>query len=81
MMNCREVTTSASDYIERRLNPLTRLGMLIHLAMCKGCRLYVRQLRLAIRGLRALGTTRQPASVVDPHLLEHFRKANRPQGD
>jgi predicted anti-sigma-YlaC factor YlaD len=81
MMNCREITTSASDYIEHRLNPRTRMAMLLHLAMCRGCRAYINQFRLAIQGLRTLGASQHLDQSVDPRLLEQFRRASRHQND
>lgn len=77
MMNCREVTESASDYLERRLGFWRRAGVMFHLAMCKGCRAYVKQLRVAMEALRSLGRTKPSATVPDERLLEAFRKQPR----
>jgi anti-sigma factor RsiW len=58
MLNCREVTEHASGLIDGELSWMQRLQMRLHLAMCKHCSRFVRQLRL----LRAaLGHRRQVA--------------------
>lgn len=75
MMNCEQVTRAAGDFIERRLRLRVRLEMLVHIAMCKGCRAYIEQFRLTMLGLRALP---QPAAAPPPEdLLEHFRRQSR----
>ncbi len=72
MMNCEQVTRAAGDFIERKLRLRERLMVLMHIAMCGGCRAYVEQFRLTLLGLRSLP---QPA-VESPNerLLEHFRR-------
>lgn len=81
MMSCHELTTLASDFIENRLRLRQRLAVLVHIAMCKGCRTYLRQLRLTILGLRKLGQAAGPSSPIDPDLMEHFRKTTRRKDD
>ncbi len=75
MLNCEQVTRRASDFLERRLRWRARLEMLIHLAMCKGCKRYVEQLRLTLEGLRAL--PRPAGAPADERLLEEFRRRTR----
>lgn len=71
MMNCEQVTRAAGDFIERRLRLRDRLGILVHIAMCKGCRAYLEQFRLTLLGLRSLP---QPsAAPPSEQLLERFR--------
>ena len=38
MMNCSEVTRVAGDFLGRRLRLRQRIGVLMHIAMCRGCR-------------------------------------------
>lgn len=58
MLNCRQVTERASALIDDELSWMQRLQMRLHLAMCKHCSRFVRQLRL-LRDL--VGQRRQPA--------------------
>ena len=71
MMNCEQVTQAAGDFIERRLKLRKRLMVIVHIAMCKGCRAYLEQFRLTLLGLRSLP---QPAvETPSERLLERFR--------
>ncbi len=75
MMNCEQVTKAAGEFIERRLRLRERLMVLVHIAMCKGCRAYIEQFRLTLLALRSLP---QPAPAAPPEeLIEHFRKHSR----
>ena len=73
MMNCARVTRSAGDFLERKLRLRDRLAVLLHVAMCRGCRAYLEQMRLSIR---ALGALRAPAAEVAgiDSLLDRFRR-------
>ncbi len=79
MMNCEQVTRAAGDFIERRLRLRERLMVLAHIAMCKGCRVYVEQFRLT---LLALHSVPQPVTAAPTEeLLEQFRKQSRERND
>lgn len=73
MMNCNEVTRSASAFLEHKLRLRKRLAFLMHIMMCRGCRAYVEQLKLTILGLRSL--ERAPSTSPEPpeSLLGQFR--------
>lgn len=76
MMNCLQITRSVSDFLEHRLRFRERMGFLLHIAMCRGCRAYLEQMRLSIVGLQAL----KPPAGVGPHfetLLRQFREEIR----
>ena len=45
MLSCREASHLMSDRQERILRPWERLGLRLHLAMCRGCRRTEKQLR------------------------------------
>jgi hypothetical protein len=78
MINCDQVTQAAGDFLERRLHWRRRLEVLLHIAMCRGCRTYIEQFRLTLLGLHAL-----PQPVATPpseDLLERFRRRAR-QGE
>lgn len=72
MINCDQVTKAAGDFLERKLRWRRRLEVLVHIAMCKGCRTYIEQFRLTLLGLRAIP---QPtAAPPSEDLLEQFRR-------
>ncbi|MEW5756020.1 MAG: zf-HC2 domain-containing protein [Pseudomonadota bacterium] len=52
MLNCRDVTEHASDYLDKTLPLGQRLKLRLHLFMCIHCRRYLKQLRVAIDLIR-----------------------------
>lgn len=48
MLNCRDVTQHASDYLDKTLPLGQRLKLRLHLFMCIHCRRYLKQLRATI---------------------------------
>jgi len=79
MMSCEQVTRAAGDYIERKLRLRDRLGVLAHIAMCKGCRAYIAQFRLTMMALHSL--PRPAAAPPSEDLLERFRDQSRKPDD
>jgi predicted anti-sigma-YlaC factor YlaD len=71
MLNCREITERASDYLDAALPWHVRLQVKMHLMMCRFCREYVRQLSLVVRTLRAL--PREEPRVGVQQLVTLFR--------
>lgn len=53
-MACREFVELASDYLEGLLPPPLSAAFEEHLQVCPGCTLYLGQMRLTLRALRAL---------------------------
>lgn len=45
MLQCKEVAEEASNYIDGDLSFIKRVGLFLHLVMCRYCRNYVQQLR------------------------------------
>ncbi|HUG76154.1 MAG TPA: zf-HC2 domain-containing protein [Burkholderiales bacterium] len=45
MLNCREVSALLSDQLDRRLSLRERIGLRLHLAMCRACGRVEGQLR------------------------------------
>ncbi|MEX2660682.1 MAG: zf-HC2 domain-containing protein [Vicinamibacterales bacterium] len=79
MLNCKEITQRASDFLDGTLPWRDRLEVRLHLMMCRFCREYLRQMNLVVRTLRRL-PARKAAGVkgdspveVDEKLLELFR--------
>lgn len=54
MLSCREVTDKASDYLDDALPLGQRMALRMHLAMCRHCRRYLRQLRATVAALGSL---------------------------
>ncbi|WP_043316324.1 zf-HC2 domain-containing protein [Microbulbifer sp. HZ11] len=44
MMNCKQATRLLSERMERELSPREKLGLKVHLMMCRGCRNFGRQM-------------------------------------
>ena len=78
-MDCEQITRSVSDFLERKLRFRDRMGFLMHIAMCGGCRAYFEQMRLTIRGLRSLNQPVETGPRVDA-LLERYRDEIRRKG-
>lgn len=78
MMNCEQVARLAGDFVERRLKLRERLMVLLHVAMCKGCRAYLEQFRLTVAALHAV--PRPAAEPPSDALLERFRQQARGPG-
>jgi hypothetical protein len=74
LVSCRAVIERLTEHQEGEGTPLARSGIRLHLALCKECCLYLRQLR----GVQAaLGACAATAAVVSPEtkarLLDRFR--------
>jgi predicted anti-sigma-YlaC factor YlaD len=76
MLTCREVSLSASDYLERNMPLRRRVSVRLHLVMCKHCRALVDQLAVCVRSLRSL-QNKEPEPISDEtrdQLLKLFRE-------
>lgn len=74
MLNCREVTEKASDYLDQALPWRQRLGMRVHLLMCQHCRRYVRQLHAIAKALGLMPAREVPEETVNKQ-VEALKKA------
>jgi predicted anti-sigma-YlaC factor YlaD len=72
MLNCREITERASDFVDATLPWRTRLQVRMHLLMCRFCREYIRQMALVARTLRRL-PAQEPSPELQKELLALFR--------
>ena len=54
MLSCREVSALASETLDREMRFRERIGMLLHLMMCRVCRRYVKQIRFLSTASRVL---------------------------
>jgi anti-sigma factor ChrR (cupin superfamily) len=72
MLNCREITERASDYVDGTLPWHARLQVRMHLVMCRLCREYIRQMELVVRTLQRL-PPQHPSPELERQLLAVFR--------
>jgi hypothetical protein len=70
MLNCREVSERASDFVDSALPWRVRAQMRLHLLMCRLCREYVRQMALVVGAVRRL-----PQDPPPEHLTRTLREA------
>ncbi len=77
MMTCREVSTLVSSGQLAGAPPLRRLAVRMHLAMCRHCRAFVRQLEWLARAGRtsALGFDREPSADFESRLVKELGAA------
>lgn len=54
MLSCKELVAQSSDYLDVQLSLRQRLAIRAHLAMCRNCRRFIRQMRLSQLVLRRL---------------------------
>jgi hypothetical protein len=76
MLSCQQIVDQTSDFIERRLRLRSRLAFLMHIAMCRGCRTYVGQVRLTLLSLRNLPRKAPPEGVRES-LVSRFGESSR----
>ena len=76
---CRELVELVSDYIDDQLSPEDRARFEMHLVYCRGCAVYVEQLRDT---LRLMGTLTEDSLDDDARrsLLSAFRDWKREGG-
>lgn len=60
MLSCKELVAHSSDYLDGQLNLRERLGVRAHLAMCRHCRRFIRQMKVTQAVLRQLPDTAIP---------------------
>jgi len=75
--SCRDSTRLQSDALDRRLPIFRRLGLSLHLLICKWCRRYGRQiafLRVASHKC-AEGEDRIPSPTLSPEARERIKRA------
>ena len=54
MLKCVEVVAVTSDYLDGQLRFSDGLSVRTHLAICRNCRRFVRQMRLTLRVLQQM---------------------------
>lgn len=73
MMTCKELTELVTEYLEGEMRFMERLSFRMHIAMCRSCRTYVRQLKQTVEVLGGLPDDFEIPDEVRDELLEVFR--------
>ena len=73
MLSCKEVSKLASEGLDRDMTFRERLGVRLHLMMCRGCSRFLKQIRLLRKLAHSFGESAgdDPAS---PSLSPEARK-------
>jgi anti-sigma factor RsiW len=79
MLTCQQLTELVTDYLEGRLSLLERVSFQIHIGMCRGCRAYLRQMKMTVRTLGKVPRDPIPEAVRD-ELLARFRDMRPREG-
>ena len=72
-LTCKEFVDAVTDYLEGRLGFVEWARFQMHLGMCVGCRIQLRQMKQTIWTLRRLPAEPIPPQVHD-ELLRRFRR-------
>ncbi|MEL6761863.1 MAG: zf-HC2 domain-containing protein [Myxococcota bacterium] len=72
MLTCQEITQLCTAYLERSLSPVDRLRFQFHIAMCKHCRTYFKQMQATVDALGTLPSEPLPPEI-ESELLHRFR--------
>ncbi|MGH7232395.1 MAG: anti-sigma factor family protein [Nitrospiraceae bacterium] len=71
-MTCKEFVEIVTDYLDGSLSFGKRIRFQLHLGMCLGCRIYLRQMKQTIETLGQLPQEPVPPAVRE-ELLRRFR--------
>jgi predicted anti-sigma-YlaC factor YlaD len=69
-ISCQQFVELVTEYLEGTLPGDLSASIEAHLDICDGCRLYLGQMRLTVRALRANGTDALPAALAARLLAE-----------
>ena len=72
-LTCRELVELVTEYLEGSLSPPDRRRFDLHLSGCRGCPLYLEQMRMTIQTAGRLTEEDVPAPAL-PSLLGAFRR-------
>jgi predicted anti-sigma-YlaC factor YlaD len=74
MMTCKQVSTLVSRGEVASAPVSTRMGVWMHLAMCRHCRAFRRQLALIGRAARLVAAAfeREPSAGFEGRILDHL---------
>jgi predicted anti-sigma-YlaC factor YlaD len=70
-LTCREAVEAVAEYLEGMMGLTDWLRFQMHLGLCRGCRVYLRKMKLTVRALRDL-PAEPPSPAVREELLRRF---------
>lgn len=62
-VRCRDVSAMATDFMEGTLSWRQRQAIWLHLAVCRGCRAFMQQMRRTVRLIGGLPATPPPPEI------------------
>ena len=71
-LSCKTFTEAITDYLEGNLSVLNWVRFQMHLGICLGCRIYLRQMRLTVQAVGKLPEKPIPPDVRE-ELMRRFR--------
>lgn len=71
MLTCKEITELVTDFLEGRLTFMDSLRFRMHLAMCPGCRAYLKQVKITMQVLGKV-EPEPPTPEMERELLLQF---------
>lgn len=76
MLSCKDLVAQSSDFLDGQLSLRERLGVRAHLAMCRHCLRFIRQMKVTQRVLRQLPDTAIPElDALAERLAQQRRKS------
>ena len=78
--DCRSATRLQSETLDHRLKFSQRLGLRIHLILCRWCRRYARQLGFLRKAAKHCNDPHSPAQPLRPEARERIKQAVREAG-
>ena len=73
MITCKDVSDTASDYLEGPTTFLQRFSLRLHLSMCVKCRRYMRQLKLASGVAKKISEPFEPSDEEIESLIQELK--------
>ena len=77
MPSCKEVSRLVSESMEMKLPLRKRIGLWIHLSMCRLCKGFARQLRVIQAAAKEHGESEDDTSLADATLSDDARERIR----
>ncbi len=65
MLSCAQITELVATYLDKQMPLRQRMSFRMHIAMCRHCRRYLKQVRTTIQLTGALPTEPMPDAVRD----------------
>jgi hypothetical protein len=79
VVRCRDVSAMATDFMEGSLSWRQRQAIRLHLAVCRGCRAFMQQMRRTVRLIGSLPTA-PPSADTEARLLATLPDRTAPPG-